>query len=53
MQPLGPVFVDMASLNIAGKNDLRLAVEHFASMNVPQGPVVVVFRNQARDGAGA
>ena len=49
---LGAMLVDMASLDIAGENDLRLAVEHFLSMGVPQGPVIVVFGDQARDGAG-
>ena len=49
---LGAVLVDMASLDIAGKNDFRLAVEHFVPVGVPQGPVIVVFGNQARDGAG-
>ena len=46
------MLMDMASLDIAGKNDLRLAVEHFVSVGVPQGPVIVVFGDQARDGAG-
>ena len=45
------MLVDMASLNISGKNDLRLAAKHFVTMGVPQGPVIVMFGNQARDRA--
>ena len=46
------MLVDMTTLDIAGKNDVRLAVEHFLPMGVAQGPIVVVLRDQAGDGAG-
>ena len=42
----------MASLNIAGKNDFRFVVEHFVTVGMAQGPIIVVLGNQARDGAG-
>src|SRR5206468_3693227 len=49
---LGAGFANMPPLNISGITDPRIFSQHTPRVNVPQGPVLVLFRAQVVDGAG-
>ncbi len=51
-RPLGAGFSDVAALEIAGENNMRILVKHFPLMDVSERPVIVVMRDELIERTG-